>query len=1026
MKLFDIIVLTAANEAQATGYREQIAWRRTVGLLPEKTECIVVPDPGGCRVGSLGSTFFVLLELARRLLNKNTTADFATLFRGHRILICHSGGDSRRTPAYTAQGKVFTPVPVGSETGAPLALFDLILRTLAQLPAPDDGHVLVTSGDVLLTFDHASVDFSSPGITGVAYYGSQERGSRHGVYVPEGFKGVSARTESYQVRDFLQKPDNDLMQAAGATDSYGHVAIDTGLVSFGPDVIERFMRVCGVGLKRGQCHVKEGLLGDVINGDAPPLDLYKELLMALSPSMTQAEYLRCCASKDHSARHRRVRRKIYNGLRDCPFNVNILPFCDFFHIGSSRELLTGYSLLSRTAREYGFRNSSAAVAAHTDDSGEAFVFNSYIKAPLASGRALIEAVHLESGGKMILQGDNILTGVPAECRCELRLSRGVCLVCLPVGNRQWAAIAYGVQDDFKTAFGGEQNCLFLNQPVELWLKRNRIKAAELWREESSQSIWSARLWRIGEINDVVGEALEIASGGGFRGNSRARRHSLAELLPRVNHRRLLAERREIMRKVGLACIGDRLKADDSFPAASICADIRSREDARSVLRQISDLIATSEAHQHLFRARIYKLAAMIYQQWPKTGVAVAREAADEKCCCAAFFREISNSIARAYNPETITAPAAILHDQVVWVTTPVRIDFAGGWSDTPPICTERGGLVLNAAVTLNGLYPIQVMAKLNTCYTIRLTSIDLGERRELKETAEVLDHHDPSDWSALAKAALILSGIVPESPEESLKKRLCVLGGGLDLTIFSALPKGSGMGTSSILGAAVLACLDRVLGKVCSLDRLTARTSLLEQRMSTGGGWQDQVGGILPGVKLIRTEPGATQSISLRWSLLEMERNPDLKNRALLYFTGQKRMAKNILQNVVSGYLARDPEILQTIDALKVCALDAKEALDAKDIEAFSTCINRYWQLKKRIDPGSTNAPIEKLLGLVKNECSAALLPGAGGGGFIFIIAKNAAAAQRIRNKFTKHPPNKEARFFDFDIDHQGLKVTVL
>ena len=32
----------------------------------------------------------------------------------------------------------------------------------------------------------------------------------------------------------------------------------------------------------------------------------------------------------------------------------------------------------------------------------------------------------------------------------------------------------------------------------------------------------------------------------------------------------------------------------------------------------------------------------------------------------------------------------------------------------------------------------------------------------------------------------------------------------------------------------------------------------------------------------------------------------------------------------------------------------------------------------------------------------------------------------RIAEKFEKNPPNQHARFFDFDIDQQGLKVTVL
>ncbi|HPS08376.1 MAG TPA: bifunctional fucokinase/L-fucose-1-P-guanylyltransferase, partial [Kiritimatiellia bacterium] len=349
-----------------------------------------------------------------------------------------------------------------------------------------------------------------------------------------------------------------------------------------------------------------------------------------------------------------------------------------------------------------------------------------------------------------------------------------------------------------------------------------------------------------------------------------------------------------------------------------------------------------------------------------------------------------------------------------------------GWSDTPPICTERGGAVLNAAVTLNGLYPVQVMAKLNTAGCIRLSSIDLGERKEIRTTEELLDHRDPHDWAALAKAALILAGIGPSRTEEPLAQWLKALGGGLDLTIFSSLPKGSGMGTSSILGAAVIACLDRVLGVPFNTDRLVRMASILEQRMCTGGGWQDQVGGIMPGVKLIRTEPGPDQTVSLRWTVFDMSEGSELKRRCLLYFTGQKRMARNILQNVVSGYLARDPLVLQTVEDLKEAATAAKEALDAQDIDGFARGVARYWELKKRIDPGSTNAPIEALLRSVEKETQAALLPGAGGGGFIFMIAKSAAAAERIRRVFGANPPNPHARFFDFDVDRQGLKVTVL
>jgi fucokinase len=1067
MTPFDILVLTAANEAQAQGYRAQLAWRQANGLLAPATRALVMTDPGGRRVGSLGATFNVLAELAggevlkcdsskvrnsgkgTKTTSSGQTSELTRLFTGKRILICHSGGDSRRTPAYAAQGKVFTPVPAVAANGAPLALFDLILRTVSELPAPEAGHVLVTSGDVLLTFDHASVDLSRPGVTGVAYFGPVERGSRHGVYVPENFRANPLRTECVPVVDFLQKPSEAEARACGAVDPFGHVAVDTGLVSFDPATCARLLEVAGwkpgngkrstLNVQRSTLNAQrptrtaKGLLAEIIDGTCPALDLYEELTMAVTPRFDEARFIeRFVTGRGRDAAHGRRMRAFYRALRAVPFQVNIVPYCEFFHIGSSRELLSGFSGLSRTAQEYRFANGSGACVTSGGETGRAFVFNSRIACALKTGTALIEATHAAACPELELSGENILTGLPPEATVAVRLPKGIGLVCLPVGKAGWAVVAYGLDDDFKTPFGGERPCLFLNAPIEAWMARNEVAEAKLWRGDQKDGLWRARLWRVGALDDVLAEAVSVAAGGGnelgvrseelgvergaFR---RGRRYSLAELLPKVSHERLLAVRQEIRRQVNLMSVAERLLGDDALPSAAVCGELRSPDEAALVLRQLAALLEGEALAKPLLRARVLRLMSMVQAACPCPCVPVREPQA-------AAFAAVAEAVAVSFEPCGKPRKAAILHDQVVWVTTPVRIDFAGGWSDTPPICTEQGGTVLNAAVTLNGLYPVQVMAKLNTHGCIRLSSIDLGERKEIRSSAELLDHRDPTDWAALAKAALILAGLGPSRAEEPLAAWLKVLGGGLDLTIFSSLPKGSGMGTSSILGAAVIACLDRVLGVPFNTDRLIRMTSILEQRMCTGGGWQDQVGGIMPGVKLIRTQPGTDQTVALRWTVFDMSEGSELKRRCLLYFTGQKRMARNILHNVVSGYLARDPRVLQTVSDLKASAAETKEALDAQDIDGFARGLARYWELKKRIDPGSTNAPIEALLASVREETQAALLPGAGGGGFILLLAKSAEAAGRIRRAFEAHPPNAHARFFDFGVDQQGLKVTVL
>ena len=126
------------------------------------------------------------------------------------------------------------------------------------------------------------------------------------------------------------------------------------------------------------------------------------------------------------------------------------------------------------------------------------------------------------------------------------------------------------------------------------------------------------------------------------------------------------------------------------------------------------------------------------------------------------------------------------------------------------------------------------------------TGSEESPQEERRSAAEIADHHDPHDWCCLVKAALAVTGFRFGSR-------------GVDIVISSALPKGSGMGTSSILGAATIAALTGDVD-VARVGELTLR---LEQEMRTGGGWEDQFAGMTPGVKLLRSAPGEPQRIAV-------------------------------------------------------------------------------------------------------------------------------------------------------------------
>jgi len=280
---------------------------------------------------------------------------------------------------------------------------------------------------------------------------------------------------------------------------------------------------------------------------------------------------------------------------------------------------------------------------------------------------------------------------------------------------------------------------------------------------------------------------------------------------------------------------------------------------------------------------------------------------------------------------------------------------------------------------------------------------------------------DPSNWSALPKAAFVASGIIPEDDDFDLQEILRKLGSGIDLTLFSAVPAGSGLGTSSILGSAIIACLSRMIGQELTQEELFNRTLYMEQLMTTGGGWQDQIGGVIGGVKLIQTAPGLFQVPKISWTDLNAE-----SDRFLLYYTGMRRMAKNILRNVVGRYLDRDMTMLKTISQLRAKADEMKTELDHRNIDAFGERVAEVWELNKALDPGTSNEDIEAILSKVSHLISGAKLMGAGGGGFLFMITKEVGQSQELRKILEEAPPNDMARFFDFSVGQDGLKVCIL
>lgn len=334
---------------------------------------------------------------------------------------------------------------------------------------------------------------------------------------------------------------------------------------------------------------------------------------------------------------------------------------------------------------------------------------------------------------------------------------------------------------------------------------------------------------------------------------------------------------------------------------------------------------------------------------------------------------------------------------------------------------------MNAALKLNGIYPIQISVEKLSELHVEFASTDIGASGHADTVEEIQDCHNPYDPFALHKAALIACGIIPlngdcvqpgsgeadnarkmhggtseihEGAQESLQEICSRLGGGIRLsTKVVGIPQGSGLGTSSILSGACVKGLFRFLGREATDDEIYAIVLAMEQIMSTGGGWQDQVGGLTPGIKFITTRPGIHQLIHVEQVKIPVETAKELQERFALIYTGQRRLARNLLRDVVGGYLGGRPESIDALEKMQSVAVLMRFELERGNLDAFADLLNRHWELSRQLDSGSTNTCIEQIFLSCEDLIDARFIAGAGGGGFLQVLLKRGCTKEMLRER---------------------------
>ena len=928
-----------------------------------RDEWFCTHDPIGTKLGSGGGSAWLLeacYEEGER--TKEYRGFDAWLASGKRILI-HAGGQSRRLPAYAPSGKILTPIPVFRwERGQRLS------QDLLSLQVPLYEQIMQMAPESLHTMI-VSGDVlirttkplqQIPEADVVCY----------GLWLgSETAKNhgvfVSERQSPNILKCMLQKPS---VQTLGQLLKDHFYLTDIGIWMLSDRAVKLLM-------KRSR-----------MNNDVP--NQYKEYCLY--------SQFGCALGTNPGI--------IDEELNSLKVVVLPLPGGEFYHYGTSHEMI------SSTLAIQNLVNDQREIIHHSTKPHPAmFVQNAITETPITENNQNLWVENSFVGRKWVLTHEHVITGVPQN-DWDIRMRPGDCIDMVPVGDKEFVVRPYGFNDSFRGLLN-EDTTLFFGRPFRNWTEDRGIVIDE------NCDIQQARLFPVTDSMHDAGLLLrwmmyEPELEGARRLWERSRKLSAEEISAEANLLRLALQRNDFRRE------NWRMLARNYEHSVFYQVDL---EDAAKTFatHHIGEPMPISDKaplftriHDSMFRSELAR----------QTGKKEDSEAYGQKA-----FSLLREGITQMILQDRQSPKMSVYSDQIVWGRSPVRIDIAGGWTDTPPYCLMEGGNVVNLAIELNGQPPLQTYIRPCREPHVILRSIDLGAMERVTTYEELADYHHVGSPFSIPKAALALAGFLPAFSMESfasLEEQLKAFGCGIEITSLSAIPAGSGLGTSSLLASTILGALSDFCGLAWDKDEIGHRTLVLEQLLTTGGGWQDQYGGILQGVKLLQTERGFAQKPVVRWLSDSLFTQPEYTACHLLYYTGITRTAKTLLSEIVRRMFLNQHTELSLLREMKQHALDMYEAIQRNDFMEMGRLVRRSWQQNQLIDHGTNPAEVQHIVSLIDDLCLGYKLSGAGGGGYLYMVAKDLEAAARIKQQLTNNRTNTNARFVDMSLSTTGLQVS--
>lgn len=458
---WDIVVITASNDAQAASYSKQIQFRIKNGFVPKNVRYEVVPDYQGKRTGSGGATFNVL-----RYIQESLNADDCS--SNMRILIIHSGGESIRIPQYSVCGKLFEPVQRELGKGISATLFDEILNSVKALPSKCPAGILTVAGDILLDFDPLEVDLRGCDAAAISVRESIDIGKNHGVFI---------RDINGNVKRFLHKFTADDLRKAGAEDEDGKINIDTGVVWLAAETVNTLYKVLSNGkeidLNKFEKFVNEN----------ERLSFYADLVFPFATQSTLEQYLTEKPEGNYTKQLKLCRQTLYKVLHGYKMKLIELSNASFIHFGTTAELL---DLKTIGIEKYPFLGWKRVINSVVEISGS-FTANA---SNIDKNSEVGEGSYIENSRicNSKIGSKSIVSNIVLECA---EIPDNTVIHCLKQNDGDYVVRVYGVHDNPKKDI--DEGGTFFGKPLCNFMNLLSLTADDLWDNEP-HDLWNAKLF----------------------------------------------------------------------------------------------------------------------------------------------------------------------------------------------------------------------------------------------------------------------------------------------------------------------------------------------------------------------------------------------------------------------------------------------------------------------------------------------------------------------------------------------------